>query len=303
MVERRSVSQKYNGWTKRDTCPYRRTCHNAVANLSRVRQVDQIDHDLDHLDPSSPWWYTGVCCAGSVWYSLPTWNVVQDLYSTDPTRQHDPDHTDQKHILPEISTLWTGIDHTDHLSENMFRLRRFFLLANPYCICCYIFFRLERRWLQQAQRTARFGCGTCETETGRQRRDHLRRRRAWRIVCAGVSAERPWLASSSGPAARAVCFALLAARYVYTLRALYPQVGQVRSPFHHLDHDLDDLDHDLSVLWSINGYFGTGMPLIYIVCANKRRSCCFFWRGGSLWRGPCVHLCRVGSSCTTSHNG
>ena len=37
----------------------------------RTDQTDQTDHDLDHLDPN-----------------LPLWDVVQDLYSTEPTQEY-----------------------------------------------------------------------------------------------------------------------------------------------------------------------------------------------------------------------
>ena len=50
-----------------------RLIHFFPDNVSHVGQIDQIDHDLDHLDPN-----------------LPLWEVVQDLHSTDQTQETRP---------------------------------------------------------------------------------------------------------------------------------------------------------------------------------------------------------------------
>ena len=88
----------------------------ALKNLAHFGQTDQIDHDLDHLDPN-----------------LPLLNVVQDLYRTDPTQESRPGScrlygshpatwaTTLHHTLVQISDLsgvkivdnQVGIDHTD----------------------------------------------------------------------------------------------------------------------------------------------------------------------------------------------
>ena len=41
----------------------------------KIDQIDQIDHDLDHLPVDT---------------NLPSWDVMQELYSTDPTQQTCP---------------------------------------------------------------------------------------------------------------------------------------------------------------------------------------------------------------------
>ena len=73
-----------------------------------TRRTDQIDHDLDHLDPN-----------------LPSWDALHYLYSTGPTRKHvldyagystptrqqkldHTDHTDREYILPERCRSWSG---------------------------------------------------------------------------------------------------------------------------------------------------------------------------------------------------
>ena len=52
-----------------------RTDHDTdqIYQTDRTDQTDQTDHDLDHLD-----------------LSLPLWDVVQDLYGTDPPHETRP---------------------------------------------------------------------------------------------------------------------------------------------------------------------------------------------------------------------
>ena len=74
-----------------------------IANLG---QIDQIDHDLDHLGPS-PAVMRG--CPGSAYYRSTrkeTWYyiVVDHADCMAPTRQHELDNTDHT-------------DHTDHTDQ------------------------------------------------------------------------------------------------------------------------------------------------------------------------------------------
>ena len=56
---------------------------------SRVGQIDQIDHDLDHLDPSLPLGF--VVQDLSVWYRSNPGNMILDHAEyTAPARQHCP---------------------------------------------------------------------------------------------------------------------------------------------------------------------------------------------------------------------
>ena len=86
--------------TRTTGCTKPRTSKCTEYTIPHAGQTDQIDHHLHHPDPN-----------------LPSWDVVQDLYSTDatqetcarsyrlyaPTQQHELDYT----------------DHTDHTDQNL----------------------------------------------------------------------------------------------------------------------------------------------------------------------------------------
>ena len=79
---------------------------------SHVRQIDPIDHDLDHVDPA---------------YLAVIRHVVQDLYGTDPTQETCPRSTWARSYRSYRSGTYltcladldhaVGIDHADHVSE------------------------------------------------------------------------------------------------------------------------------------------------------------------------------------------
>ena len=60
------------------------------------RRTDHIDHDLDHLYPN-----------------LPLWDVVQDLYSADPTPEACPKSSGLFRSTPGNTELEHS-DHADH---------------------------------------------------------------------------------------------------------------------------------------------------------------------------------------------
>ena len=83
-----------------------------VGIFSHVGQIDQIDHDPDHLDPNLPL----------------TRDTVQELYSTDPTK-HVLDHAGDA-----VPTRQLELDHADQTSSMgflfCFGFPRFFFLPS-----------------------------------------------------------------------------------------------------------------------------------------------------------------------------